>query len=134
MHPSNKVTAENANEVIRYHRPVGDQPARHEALAAGAEAFIRCLLHNAPDCADRSSAIRHIRLAKMEASAAVALEERPLEIWKIGDIVKPRGHPLGENPWVVRGIEGEDVMIEWLEGDVKKQGAVKWSDVEKVDP
>lgn len=76
MHPSNKVTLDNAGAVVRYEKPTPDQIERHEKLAVGTEAFIRCLLENTPDCADRSSAIRHVRLAKMEASAAVALEER----------------------------------------------------------
>lgn len=75
MHPSNKVTLENLSEVVRYHAPVGDQQARHENIAAATEHFIRFILAYAPDCADRSSAIRHARLAKMEASAAIALED-----------------------------------------------------------
>jgi hypothetical protein len=73
-HPSNRVTEENAGEVVRYHRPTPDQVARHEQLAAGAEQFIRTILTVAPDSADRSAAIRHVREAKMTASAAVALE------------------------------------------------------------
>lgn len=74
VHPSNKVTLENVSDVVRYHKPAGDQPARHEALSAATEHFIKALLLYCPDCADRSSAIRHARIAKMEGSAAIALE------------------------------------------------------------
>lgn len=74
MHPSNFVTLENVADVVRYHRPTEDQARRHEKLSAATEAFITAILENCEHCADRSSAIRHARLAKMEASAAIALE------------------------------------------------------------
>lgn len=76
MHPSNKVTLENVSEVVRYHKPVGDQASRHENLSTATEMFITILLQNCPDCADRSTAIRYARTSKMIASAAIALEPR----------------------------------------------------------
>lgn len=75
MHPSNIVTLNNVANVVRYHRPIGDQAARHELLSDATEQFIRAILTSCPESADRSSAIRHARIAKMEASAAIALEE-----------------------------------------------------------
>lgn len=72
-HPSNKVTLDNCADVVRYHKPSPAQIEAHERLAAAAEAFIRAILADAPDCADRAAAIRHVREAKMTASAAVAL-------------------------------------------------------------
>jgi len=73
-HPSNKVTADNLNDVFSYHAPKGDQPARYEKLRAAAKVFAQAVLECAPDCADRSAALRHVREAVMVANAAIALE------------------------------------------------------------
>jgi hypothetical protein len=67
------VTPENASEVVRYHPPTPEQVAAHERLAAASEALILTILASCPSCADTSAAIRHVREAKMTASAAVAL-------------------------------------------------------------
>lgn len=69
----NKVTLENAGEVVRYHKPTEEQIGQHENLAVAAEHLIRVILTCAPECADRTAAIRQVREAKMTASAAVAL-------------------------------------------------------------
>jgi hypothetical protein len=73
-HPSNKITSENSGEVVRYHAPSPGQVARHVVLSRAAEDLIDALLKTAPDCADRSTAIRCVREAKMWGSAAIALE------------------------------------------------------------
>lgn len=73
-HPSNKVTVENLGDVFTYHSPRGDQAGRYLAIRAAAKAFADVVLWSAPDCADRSTAIRSIREAVMWANAAVALE------------------------------------------------------------
>lgn len=73
-HPSNKITNENVHDVVRYHAPTEVQKQKHEILAAAAEAFMQAILSYSPDCADRSTALRKVREAKMWASAAVALE------------------------------------------------------------
>lgn len=65
-----------ANEVARYHAPVGDQAARHEALAATLAAFLVDIVRYAPPGPERSTAISRAREAKFWASAAVALEPR----------------------------------------------------------
>lgn len=77
QHPSNKVTADNVADVVRYHAPTPDQGFRHERLSMAVETFIKEILEHAPDCADRSAAIRAAREAKLWASAAVALEPAP---------------------------------------------------------
>lgn len=74
QHPSNKITLENCGDVVRYHAPTAEQIRQHELLAAGAEYFLRAILLNAPDSADRSTALRKVREAKMYASAAVAID------------------------------------------------------------
>lgn len=77
MHPSNRVTLDTISEVVRYHAPHPDQIERHARIAAAAEGLARAILEHAPDCADRSTALREVRSAKMWASAAIALELRP---------------------------------------------------------
>ena len=74
-HPSNKITLENVADVVHYHKPTESQVKVHEDLAFAAERLIEHILTLVPDCADRSTAIRCVREAKMWASAAVALEE-----------------------------------------------------------
>jgi hypothetical protein len=59
--------------IFSYHPPTGDQPARYEAIRAGALAFVLLLDEHVPDCADKSAAIRHLRECVMTANAAVAL-------------------------------------------------------------
>jgi len=72
-HPSNKITLENVADVVHYHKPTDSQVKVHEDLAFAAERFLERILTLVPDCADRSTAIRCVREAKMWASAAVAL-------------------------------------------------------------
>lgn len=73
-HPSNKITPENLDNVFSYHRPTPDQAQRHESVKVAARAFASEVLRLAPDCADRSAALRHVREAMMTTSAAIALE------------------------------------------------------------
>lgn len=68
-----QVSLANCADVVRYHPPTKEQIDQHEQLAVAAEQFIACILKNSPACADQSAAIRHVREAKMTASAAVAL-------------------------------------------------------------
>lgn len=77
QHPSNKITPENVADVVRYHAPTEAQAFAHDKLSMATEAFIKEILEHAPDCADRSAAIRAAREAKLWASAAVALEPSP---------------------------------------------------------
>ena len=75
MHPSNKITDENLNDVFSYHAPKPGQPERYEAIRAAAKAFAAAILANCPDCADRSAALRGVRESVMVANASVALEQ-----------------------------------------------------------
>lgn len=68
-----QVTLDNVATVVRYQAPTPEQIKAHEALAQSAEAFITTILTYVHDSADRSAAIRHVREAKMTASAGVAL-------------------------------------------------------------
>lgn len=76
MHASNKVTLENLKEILS---PTdiedGDvKIPKYEAVRMGCEAFMRLILENVPDCADRSSALRAAREAQIWANCAIAME------------------------------------------------------------
>ncbi len=72
MHPSNKLTEDNLDDVFSYHNDPNRIP-HYEAVRAAAKEFARVVLKNTPDCADKSAALRHIRTAVMDANAAIAL-------------------------------------------------------------
>jgi hypothetical protein len=74
MHASNKVTSENLEEVFTYHAATEDQQRRYAEIREAGIAFARAILDGAPDCADRSTALRSVREARMWANAAIALE------------------------------------------------------------
>lgn len=71
-HPSNKLTLENLDDAFTYHRPTDAQVPKYEAINLAAKAFAKTVLENAPDCADRSSALRLVNQARMEANSAIA--------------------------------------------------------------
>lgn len=73
-HPSDEMTLDNVDEVLRYHPASPDQARRHEDLADAAEVLITSILHNCPASRDRDAAIQQVRIAKMLASASIALE------------------------------------------------------------
>lgn len=71
-HPSNKVTLENVEDLFHYHPPTAVTVPKYEAINASALAFAKAILEHAPDCADRSAAIRWVSLARMTANASIA--------------------------------------------------------------
>lgn len=73
-HPSDEISLDNVHDVVRYHRPTDDQVQRHERLAEASELLLTTILENCPESSDRIEALKHVRMAKMLASAAVALE------------------------------------------------------------
>ena len=74
MHPSNKVTLENLKSVVYWHRPSPEAVAKMEPIADACHNLMRVILENAPDCADRSAALRCVREARMWANAAIAID------------------------------------------------------------
>lgn len=74
MHPSNKVTIENLKEVVYWHKPNAESIKKFETIAKASEEYMKVILENAPDCADRSTALRSVREARMWANAAVSLD------------------------------------------------------------
>lgn len=75
-HPSNRTTLEDLDELFTYHAPTPDQIPRYEAINEAAKLFAKVIFTNAPECADRTSALRKLRDARMWANAAVALAPR----------------------------------------------------------
>ncbi len=71
-HPSNKVTLENVDDLTIYHPPTDDTKRRYDAINKATNDFLRVILRTAPDCADRSAALRTVRTARMEANSAIA--------------------------------------------------------------
>lgn len=61
------------HEVCRYHKPTDDQLHQISKLRRSAEDFMRTIIETAPDCADRSFALRCARLALMASNQAVTL-------------------------------------------------------------
>jgi hypothetical protein len=60
--------------LFNYHAPEPDQPAKYEAIRAGAKAFAAIILENTPKSADQTSSIRKLREAVMTANASIALK------------------------------------------------------------
>jgi hypothetical protein len=62
--------------LFNYHAPEPDQPAKYEAIRAGAKAFAAIILENTPKSADQTASIRKLREAVMTANACIALKGR----------------------------------------------------------
>lgn len=74
MHPSNKVNLKNLKEILSpTNQNDDDKMPRYEMVEAGCEAFMRIILENVPDCADRTAALRSVREAQIWSNIAIAL-------------------------------------------------------------
>lgn len=74
MHPSNKISLENLKDVVYWHAPNEAAKKKFERIAWASEEFMKVILEECPDCADRSAALRHARDARMTANSAVSLD------------------------------------------------------------
>jgi len=63
-------------DIVSYHQPGPDGVAKINAIRLAAENFLRCLIDNCPDSADRSESVRLIRTAMMTANASIVLNGR----------------------------------------------------------
>lgn len=68
-----QVNKENVNKITHYQRPEADQIPAFNAVSDATEEFIKVLLEQVPDCADKTTAIRSAREAKLWANSAIAL-------------------------------------------------------------
>lgn len=74
IHPSNRITLENLKQVVYWHKPNEEAVKKFECIAKASEEFMKIILENCPDCADRSAALRHARDARMTANSAISLD------------------------------------------------------------
>lgn len=77
LHPSNKITLDNLNEVVYWHKPTREAIDTMVDIAKMSEEFMRVILSSVPDCADKSTALRCVREARMWANAALMLDPQP---------------------------------------------------------
>lgn len=69
------VTRENVHDVVSWHeKPTEAQLDGLARLSKATEVYILVLLDVAPECADRTAAIRKVREAKWTAACAIALD------------------------------------------------------------
>jgi hypothetical protein len=76
MHPSNKITIENMKDLIYWHRPSPEQVTLMEEIAKASEALMERILMACPDSADRSTALRKVREARMWANSSIVLDPK----------------------------------------------------------
>jgi len=79
MHASNKVTLENLKEAVYWHKPTEEKVPKFEKIAKACEDYLRVILECAPDCADRSTAIRDARSARMWANSAISIDNGEID-------------------------------------------------------
>lgn len=70
------VSIENVADVFAYHQPDDKQIEAMTSVRRSAVELASTILAYAPDCADRSAAIRLLRQAVREANSAIALRGR----------------------------------------------------------
>jgi hypothetical protein len=58
---------------MTYHSPTPDMVPKFAAVQKATIALGQAILDNCPQCADRSTAMRKLREARMDANAAIAL-------------------------------------------------------------
>lgn len=76
LHPSNRTTHAELEELFTYHSPTGTQADRYLRLRCTAKVLAQEILTCCPPCADTSAALRKLRECVMTANAAIALEDR----------------------------------------------------------
>jgi hypothetical protein len=78
-HPSNRPTLESISSLVRWHRPNKEQVERMETIAEACEHMMKAIFESCPECADRTTAIRCLRDARMWANSSIALETNVTE-------------------------------------------------------
>lgn len=78
--PASRYTPNAANLAkvqswFKYHPPKGDQPDRYSEINERCAALADYLLHNTPNSAEQTLAIRSLQECRMWANASIALNE-----------------------------------------------------------
>lgn len=74
--PSDEVTLENVDEVMRYQSWGPDQVAAGDIVREALTAGVRAILRVVPRCPNRTKAINHIIDARMDANAGISFRGR----------------------------------------------------------
>ena len=74
MHDKHPRKPLDLQAVFSYHPPVDGDPEKYAAIRAAGLHLAETIVANAPECADRTVAIRKVREAVMDANASVALK------------------------------------------------------------
>ena len=69
-----RINKDNIEEVMTYQKPGPEQIANFEQIRYACVVLVQTILKNAPDCADRTTAIRKVREARMDSNSAIALD------------------------------------------------------------
>lgn len=77
MHPSNKITLDNLHHAVYWHQPTPQKAEKYKAIADACYDFMKVIIEQAPDCADRTAALRCAREARMWANSSIALDNAP---------------------------------------------------------
>lgn len=69
-----RVTKENVEDVFTYQAPDASQVDKFARVRTALVAAAKVILDEVPDCADKTTALRKLREARMDANAAIALK------------------------------------------------------------
>lgn len=69
-----KLDQDWVHDTTRYHKPTDEQIRQMSTVRYAVESLMNAIIANAPDCADRTFALRLVRLAMMQTNAAISLE------------------------------------------------------------
>lgn len=64
------------DHIFSYHAPTQEQLPKYDAIRKAARAFAQVIVDNTVECADQTTAIRHISDATMTANRSIALGGR----------------------------------------------------------
>jgi hypothetical protein len=67
------LTTDTVEDVFTYHAPTPEQLIILAEIREQAKSFASYILNTVPNCADRTSSLRNLRMCVMEANAATVL-------------------------------------------------------------
>jgi len=68
------ITKENLDNWFTYHSPSAEQLPKYQAIREAGAALAETIVVNSPASADQTAAVRSVRLAVMQANAAIACD------------------------------------------------------------
>jgi hypothetical protein len=74
--PAGILSKEDVDSMFTYHSPKEGQNAAYAAINEASKHLVEVIIRECPNCPDRTTAIRTVRLARMWANAGIACEGR----------------------------------------------------------